>query len=205
MFPLAVALVACGGDDTTTAIDAAADDGAVIDAVLEADAPTAIDAQAPDAPSAAFTLTSPTVTEGGVIPDAHSCQGANTSPELTWTGGPTAPGYALVFTDLSTNFLHSVIWDIPGTTTSLPENVQKVYMPAVPAGAKQPLAYDGQTRGYLGPCPGSMHRYEYALVAVDMNPLPGLSMSSSRTVVRDTVLAHALPSGRATLTGTFTP
>lgn len=204
LFPLAVALVACGGDDTTTAIDAAAEDGATVDTAVAIDA-LAIDGASPDAPTVAFTLTSATVTEGGVIPDAHSCQGANISPALTWTGGPTAPGYALVFTDLSTNFLHSVIWDIPGATTSLPENVQKVFMPPVPAGAKQPIAYDGQTRGYLGPCPGSMHRYEYALVAVDANPLPGLSMSSSRTVVRDTILAHALPAGRATLTATFTP
>ena len=75
----------------------------------------------------------------------------------------------------------------------------------MPAGAKQPLGYDGQTRGYLGPCPGSMHRYEFALVAVDVNPLPGLGMGSTRFAVRDAIAAHAVAGGRATLTATFTP
>jgi len=128
------------------------------------------------------------------------------SPPLAWTGGPTAPGYALIFTDITNTqnpFLHSIIWDIPGDATSLPENIQKVYMPPVPAGSKQPIGYDGQTRGYLGPCPGSMHRYEFALYPVDVNPLPGLSMSSTRTQVRDAILAHDTAVAR--LTATFTP
>ncbi len=206
--PIALTLAACGGDDAASPVDAPADDGATVDSPVTIDAVLAIDGPAIDAPPAAFVLTSTAITEGGVIPVVHSCRGANTSPPLAWTGGPTAPGYALVFTDITTPaspFLHSIIWDIPGTATSLPEGIQKVYMPPVPAGAKQPLGYDNSTRGYLGPCPGSMHRYEYALVAVDANPLPGLSMASNRVAVRDAITAHALAGGRATLTATFTP
>lgn len=206
--PLALALAACSGDDAATPIDGAVDDGATGDSATAIDAALAIDGPAIDAPPATFVLTSAAITEGGVIPVVHSCRGDNTSPPLAWTGGPVAPGYALVFTDITTPanpFLHSIIWDIPGSATSLPEGIQKVYMPPVPAGAKQPLAYDNSTRGYLGPCPGSMHRYEYALVAVDANPLPGLGMASSRVTVRDAITAHALAGGRATLTATFTP
>ncbi len=199
---LAVPVIACGGDDAAAPVDAPADDGAVaIDAAPAADA-------GPDAAAGPLQLTSTAIVEGGVIPVVHSCRGANTSPPLAWTGGPVAPGYALVFTDITNTaspFLHSVLWDIPGSTTALPEGIAKVYLPPVPAGSKQPLAYDNQTRGYLGPCPGSMHRYELALVAVDANPLPGLDMTSSRTVVRDAITAHALPGARATLTATFTP
>lgn len=208
LLPLALTLAACGGDDAAGPIDAPSEDSATVDSPEAIDAPLVVDGPLIDAPPAPFTLTSTAITEGGVIPVVHSCRGANTSPPLAWTGGPTAPGYALVFTDITTPanpFLHSIIWDIPGNATSLPEGIQKVYMPPVPAGAKQPLGYDGQTRGYLGPCPGSMHRYEYALVAVDTNPLPGLSMASSRTVVRDAITAHAVAGGRATLTATFTP
>ena len=58
------------------------------------------------------------------------------------------------------------------------------------AGAKQPLAYDNQTRGYLGPCPGSQHTYQFALYAVDTNPLPGLGMTSTRAQVRTAILAQ---------------
>ena len=202
---LVLTLVACGGDDGGGPIDAVGGDGASTDAAIDA-AP--LDGPLVDGPPAAFALTSAVITEGDVIPVVHSCRGANTSPPLTWTGGPTAPGYALVFTDITTPanpFLHSIIWDIPGTATELPVGIQKVYMPPVPAGAKLPLGYDGQTRGYLGPCPGSMHRYEFALVAVDVNPLPGLSMGSTRFAVRDAIAAHAVAGGRATLTATFTP
>jgi phosphatidylethanolamine-binding protein (PEBP) family uncharacterized protein len=196
-------LVACGSDSADP-IDAADTDGTPSDGSVDAPADASGDGPAIDAP-AAFTLTSTVITEGGVIPDMYSCQGTNVSPPLTWTGGPAAPGYALVFTDVTTSpgFLHSIIWDIPGGTVALPENVQKVYMPPVPAGSKQPLGYNNTTRGYLGPCPNSMHSYAYALHAVDVYPLPSLSMTSARDVVEDAILAHS--TARATLTATFTP
>lgn len=203
---LALAVLAACGSDPADPVDAAGtpDDAAAPDAPGIVDAP-AIDAPAIDAPPGPFTLTSTVITEGGVIPDAYSCQGANISPPLAWTGGPVAPGYALVFTDITNNpgFLHSIIWDIPGDAVALPENVAKVFMPPVPAGARQPLGYDNATRGYLGPCPGSMHRYEYALHAVDTYPLPNLTMSSSRFAVRDAIVARTV--ARTTLTATFTP
>lgn len=205
---LIVVLGACGGDDdggteTDAAIDAADVDGPDLDGP-DVDAPD-VDA-AIDAPPGVFTLTSTVITEGGVIPDMYSCQGTNVSPPLAWTGGPAAPGYAMVFTDITNTqnpFLHSIIWDIPGNVTSLPENIQKVAEPPVPAGSKQPIGYDGATRGYLGPCPGSMHRYEFALYAVDEYPLTGVTLQSNRTQVRTAILAHDTAVAR--LTATFTP
>jgi hypothetical protein len=200
---------ACGGDDggsgdiDAPGVDApSGGDGGNTDA--------AIDGPGIDAPPAALALTSTAIVEGGVIADMYSCQGVNVSPPLAWTGGPSAAGYAIVFTDISpgSGLVHSVIWDIPPTTMSLPENVEKVYMPATPAGAKQPLGYDGATRGYLGPCPGSMHTYQFALYAVDQNPLTdangtALSMSTTRNQARTAILAH--DTAMATLTATFTP
>jgi phosphatidylethanolamine-binding protein (PEBP) family uncharacterized protein len=140
----------------------------------------------------------------------HSCRGANTSPPLAWTGGPTAPGYALVFTDITTPanpFLALDHLGHPGERRpSCRWASRRSTCRPSPAGAKQPLGYDGQTRGYLGPCPSSMHRYEYALVAVDANPLPGLEHGRRRGLsVRDAITAHAVAGGRATLTATFTP
>lgn len=201
-------LVGCGADDAAPAIDADTTDTAQIDTALPIDADT-IDALTIDASidgqPVTFTLTSTAIVEGGVIPVVHSCRGINISPPLAWTGGPTAPGYALIFNDITspTPFLHSIIWDIPGTATSLPENIQKVAEPPVPPGSKQPFGYNGTTRGYLGPCPGSMHRYEFAIHAVDTYPLPGVTLQSSRFVVEDAILAHS--TGSATLRATFTP
>ncbi len=199
-----VLIAACGGDDTAAPIDAPADVDADHDAAMVVDAPLGIDAPtAIDAPPAALALTSTAITEGGVIPVRHSCRGANVSPPLAWTGGPSAPGYALVLTDRSNPLVHSIIWDIPGARTDLPEGVDKVAEPPAVPGAKQPLAYDNQTRGYLGPCPGSTHTYEFALYAVDASPLPGVTLSSTRAQVLAAIMAHDTAS--ATLTATFTP
>lgn len=199
---LVVVLVAagCGGDDGGGAIDAAELPDA---ATPDASSPDAAVDAATDAPTAALSLTSTAISEGGTIPTMYTCRGANVSPPLAWTGGSPAPGYAVVLTDLSNGLVHSILWDILGTTSSLPENVAKVYEPPVPAGARQPLAYDNQTRGYLGPCPPNQHTYQHALYAVDVHPLPGLGMSSTRAQVLAAIRDH--DTAMATLTATFTP
>ncbi len=91
-------------------------------------------------------------------------------------------GWAVVLTDLSIDggFVHSVIWDIPGDVAALPEGVEKVAEPAEPAGAKQTLAFDEETRGYRGPCPPEEHTYEFALYALGENPLAGVTLDSTR-------------------------
>jgi phosphatidylethanolamine-binding protein (PEBP) family uncharacterized protein len=178
---LSLLLAACGGGD-----------GDAVDAGSGADA-------------ADFALTSSAFAEGGAIPLRHTCppDGEDLSPPLAWSGGPDAAGYALVLTDLSNQLVHSVLWDIPGETTSLPEAVEKVAEPPVPPGSKQALAYDGQTRGYRGPCPPEQHTYEFALHAVGEDPLPGATLDSSRDELVELLAAEAIATAR--LTGTFTP
>lgn len=151
-----------------------------------------------------MTLTSTGFTEGTVIPDKYSCAGQNVSPDLSWTAGPAGTqSYAIVFTDKSNNLIHWVIWDIPPATSSLPEHVENAANPATPAGAKQAESYDGQTFGYLGPCPGNTHTYEFVAYAVDVAALPNVTTASSRNEVETEILAHDLAS--AALSGTFTP
>jgi phosphatidylethanolamine-binding protein (PEBP) family uncharacterized protein len=48
-----------------------------------------------------------------------------------------------------------------------------------------------------------MHRYEFALYAVDEYPLTGVTLQSNRTAVRTAILAH--DAARAALAATFTP
>lgn len=205
---LPVLLAACGSDDggSTTPDAAASDGGGSADSALTVDARTPDSAMTVDASSASFTLTSTAYSEGGVIPNAHSCRGVNTSPALSWTAGPSGTlSYAIVFTDITPGavLIHSAIWDIPASVTSLPEGVMKVAMPPVPAGAKQCRSYDPSVIGYNGPCPGSMHTYQFKLYAINAATLPGVTTTSTRAQVQTAVNANML--GTATLTGTFTP
>lgn len=155
---------------------------------------------------AAFALTSTGFSEGMEIPKKYACKpaGADGSPDLSWTAGPTGTlSYAVVLTDKSNMFLHWVIWDIPSTTTALPAGVENKANPAVPAGSKQVKSFDGQTFGYRGPCPPSTHTYEFAVFALDVATLSGVTTASSRAQVDAEILNHDL--GTATLTGTYTP
>ena len=150
-----------------------------------------------------FTLTSPAFTEGGAIPVDNSCYGANESPQLDWTNAP--PGtmsFAVFFRDLTIDFEHSAIFDIPADLDGLPANVDTTAMPADVPGATQPRSY-ANTFGYAGPCPGSAHTYEFTLYAIDVANLAELDQNSSLVEVQTVLDQHALAS--ATLSGVFTP
>ncbi len=208
---LALTVAACGDDDGGGA-DAHVHmhDGAANGADASGNADAAnnpADAALIDGSSGAFVLTSTSYMEGQFIPIKHTCQGANVSPPLAWTGAPSGTmAYALIFTDLDngpSGFLHSIMWDIPVATTSLPEGVENAYEPSVPAGAKQTRGYNGSTRGYLGPCPGSQHTYEMRLHAVNIATLPGLGTSTNMPTAKAAIENASL--GSATLTGEFNP
>jgi Raf kinase inhibitor-like YbhB/YbcL family protein len=151
-----------------------------------------------------FTLTSPAFTEGEMIPQVHVCQpgGGGISPQLDWTGVPSGTqSFAVVLRDLDFNgFLHWVIWDIPVGENGLPEGVENEFMPAIPAGAKQAITFDNQTRGYYGPCsPNSVNTYQFTVYAIDAATLMNLGMQSSMQQAATEIEAHDV--GSATLSG----
>ena len=155
-------------------------------------------------PEAQFLLTSSAFADGEPIPARHACDGADLSPELSWSGAPEGTqSFALVMRDLTNDTIHWVIWDIPASSESLPEAVEKLFEPAVPAGARQSLSFDGNTRGYLGPCPPEPHTYEFLLCAMDVETLQGVDESSTSAELDPLIRAQAL--GEAPLTGTFAP
>jgi Raf kinase inhibitor-like YbhB/YbcL family protein len=196
-----VILVGCGGDDGDDGDDTPVIDGPAGPDSSLSDAPNG----PPDSPAATFTLTSPAFAEGGVIPDENACAGANISPELNWTPGPAGTmGYAVVFTDTSPPpLVHWVIYDIGGTATGLPADVENTYAPTDVPGAHQTISYSPGIRGYLGPCPGTMHTYQFEVFALDVATLPGATMATTRAQAVAIIETHDLAS--ATLTGTFTP
>jgi Raf kinase inhibitor-like YbhB/YbcL family protein len=153
-------------------------------------------------PAGPFTLTSTAFEEGGAIPASHTCM-SGTSPALEWTGAPAdTKSFAIVLNDVSTSFLHSIIYDIPKDLTGLPANVQKAYMPTNVPGAKQTRAYSNNF-GYAGPCPNSKHSYEFVLYALDVEALPNMTMSTTLAAGQTEIKKHVVESTK--LTGTFTP
>ena len=177
------------------------EDGGTIDAGT-IDAGT-IDAGTIDA-GASAGLTSTAFADGGTISARHSCAGMNLSVPLEWSAIPAAQSYAVVMTDTANSLLHWVIWDIPSSRLALPEGVEKVAQPTVPAGAKQVRSYDGSTYGYLGPCPPATHVYRFELFGLDVTMLPGVTTTSTRAEVMTVITAHTV-SGTQTLQGSYTP
>jgi Raf kinase inhibitor-like YbhB/YbcL family protein len=148
--------------------------------------------------AAAFTLTSTTFMAGGEFPDANTCAGADESPALTWTAGPTGTmSYAVVLLDTDNDLNHWAIWDIPASVTSLPAALSEMAMPPMPAGAKQ-RNFQG-AGGYFGPCPSGMeHTYRFTVFALPVATLPGTFNSTDAVV---DAIENAEPLDDASLEG----
>src|SRR5262249_42139143 len=132
-----------------------------------------------DAPPGSFALSSPMLASGASFDPANTCDGADTSPQLVWTNAPAGTrSFAVVLTDQSIGLVHWVIYDVPAAATGLPANVDKAYAPANVAGAHQTESFQASARGYLGPCPPNLHTYQFAAYALDVDVLPGTSMST---------------------------
>jgi Raf kinase inhibitor-like YbhB/YbcL family protein len=128
----------------------------------------------------AFAISSTSFPNDGDIPKKFTCDGADVSPELSWTDPP--PGtqsFALIADDPDApagTWTHWVLFDLPPTTSSLAEGVNKI--DELPGGERQGRN-DFRKIGYNGPCPppGKPHRYFFKLYALNgkLNLKPGVS------------------------------
>lgn len=155
--------------------------------------------------AAALSLTSPAFADGAAIPQQFTCDGANRSPTLSWSGAPdSTAAYALLVEDPDAPggpFIHWVIYDIPATVHALPEGVAKGPTVASLGGAKQGATGFKGTPGYGGPCPpkGPAHHYHFRLFALDKSL--GLEAGASRDDVVKAMRGHELARGE--LVGTY--
>jgi len=118
-----------------------------------------------------LTLKSPAFAPGAEIPTVHTCEGADTSPALEWSGLPAGTrSLALIVDDPDApdpkapkmTWVHWVLHDIPPGATGLAEAVR-----SLPPGAREGLN-DWQRTGWGGPCPPrGRHRYFFKLYALD--------------------------------------
>lgn len=117
----------------------------------------------------ALELTSTAFANGDPIPMKYTCDDQDISPPLQWKDPPEGTrSFALICDDPDApvgTWVHWVLYNLPGSTLSLPE--------AVPSDADLP---DGGQHGqnswgrsdYGGPCPpGGTHRYFFKLYALD--------------------------------------
>ena len=137
---------------------------------------------------------------GEMIPVKHTCDGADFSPSLEWSGAPAGTkSFALICDDPDApmgTWVHWVIYDIPSATTLLAEGITKEK--ELPGGGTQGVN-DFRKVGYGGPCPpGGTHRYYFKIYALDTElPLaPGISKDGLLTAMQGHILAEGRLMGR---------
>ncbi len=143
-----------------------------------------------------LTISSADFQNGGSIAKKFTCDGADVSPELSWSNAPAGTkSFALIADDPDApvgTWTHWVIFDLPPTAQSLPENVNKV--DELPGGGRQGRN-DFRKIGYGGPCPppGKPHRYFFKLYAVDrvLDLKPGASKQEVEQALQGHILAQA--------------
>jgi Raf kinase inhibitor-like YbhB/YbcL family protein len=129
-------------------------------------------AETKEAEKMAWTLSSSAFKEGERIPRKYTGDGEDVSPPLSWTAPPPKTvELALICDDPDAprgTFTHWVLYCLPASTASLPENVAKTEALPRLGGAKQGRNSAGRI-GYMGPAPppGPVHHYHFILYALD--------------------------------------
>lgn len=157
-----------------------------------------------------LTLTSSSFEDGGIIPNKYT-QAATpekpVSPALAWTHVPEGTvSFALILHDPDTSLmntteevLHWMVFNIPGTATSLPEGVSD--QPQLTDGSIQALNRTKKV-GYLGmgaSAAGPYHHYTFELFALDTKL--SLGPDATRADVMKAMDGHIL--GKGVLVGRF--
>jgi len=157
-----------------------------------------------------MTLTTSAWPDGGSIPAKYSQAGEEVSPALSWTGVPQGTvSFVLVVHDLDAptgggtdDVLHWLLWNVPGTSTGLPENVPQG--PQLTDGTRQMSVSGPYYRGPGAPASGPPHHYVFELFALDATlevPPSGAAPAQTRAAVLAAMAGHVR--GKAVYTGSF--
>jgi Raf kinase inhibitor-like YbhB/YbcL family protein len=150
---------------------------------------------APAAPDR-IALTSSAFPANGTIPKRFTCDGANVSPPLRWSGVPAdARELALLVEDPDAGgtFVHWVLFKLEPDSAGIAEG-------EVPAGARQGKNSAGDA-SYTGPCPpkgDTPHHYEFFLYALSssLDLADGAGADNVRAAVDEVALARGKLVGR---------
>lgn len=161
----------------------------------------------PPPPRAGLTLSSPTITDGGLLPAKHTRADPNpVSPKLGWTNVlPNAVTFALILHDLDSSrsfttedVLHWMVFNIPASVHELPEGLPGTVQ--LPNGATQGKNRAG-TPGFFAPAAaaGPYHHYAFELYELDTKLSVGPDVT--RAELLKAMDGHVIE--RASLVGRF--
>ena len=157
---------------------------------------------APEQAAVRFELSTPAFENMQSIPAKYTCDGADVSPPLSWSGYPEdTVSFVLIVEDPDAPrgiFTHWLVYDIPADVHELKEGVPRVER--LPSGGVQGLNDFGRI-GYGGPCPppGERHRYFFRVYA--LNVTLGLGPGAGRREVLEAMRGHVV--GEAELVGVY--
>jgi Raf kinase inhibitor-like YbhB/YbcL family protein len=156
-------------------------------------------------------MTSTAWEDGGVIPDKYTMKGGQNAPNpaLSWSQVPMGTqSFVIIMHDpepsvpaksAKGDVTHWLIWNIPGTSTGLPEGVPQGDLPD---GTKQQSL---RGNGYMGPgAPaGPYHHYTFTLYALDtkLDVTPSQNAADTRAALLTAMEGHVL--GKALLVAKF--
>lgn len=143
-----------------------------------------------------INVTSSAFKDGGTIPSLYTCDGDDTSPDISWAGIPdAAKSIAMIADDPDAprgTWVHWVIYNIPPQSEGLPQNVPPDKI--LGDGSMQGMNDSGQT-GYGGPCPpGGVHRYFFKVYALDTRL--SLGPGATKKDLEDAMKGHILAEGQ---------
>ncbi|GAB3450988.1 YbhB/YbcL family Raf kinase inhibitor-like protein [Massilia solisilvae] len=145
-----------------------------------------------------LSLTAADFHAGASIPAIHTCDGADTSPALSWSGVPAGTKSLVLIIDdpdapdpaaPKMTWVHWVLYNIPPQATGLPAAVHQGDLPPGTLAGMN----DFKKTSYGGPCPpAGRHRYFHKLYALDV-VLPDLGQPTKpqlEKAIQGHVLAH---------------
>lgn len=146
-----------------------------------------------------LTVTSKSFASNGAIPIDYTCDGADRSPQLTWSAPPEGTrSFALVAVDPDAaggEFVHWVAFNVRADATSVPESVDVADLGGL-------AGINGFNRtGYSGPCPPKMEPHSYAFHVYALDTVAPARSGVTADNLRASVTGHVLAEG--TLVGTF--
>ena len=147
----------------------------------------------------ALTLHSSAFTQGAGIPARYTCEGADISPPLSWSGVPQGTQSLVLIVDdpdapdpraPKMTWVHWLLYNIPPDTDNLAEGAGGGNLPS----GTETGINDWKKAAYGGPCPPiGRHRYFHALYALD-TMLSGLQRANKarlETAMKGHILAQA--------------
>jgi Raf kinase inhibitor-like YbhB/YbcL family protein len=164
----------------------------------------------PPPPTPSLVLTIPAWPDGDDIPVRFTQSAAMpVSPLIQWSNAPEGTrSFVLHFHDpdaalnrTTTDQVHWLVWNIPGSATGLPENVPPGAQ--LPDGSRQTSASGPIYRGPGARATGPRHHYTFELYALDtmLDVMHGANEQETRTAVLRAMDGHVL--GKAVYVGLF--